>query len=195
MALVGAVLACGMALVMPAGAGAASSQHVQGMLGAVNEVRARHGLAPLRGSDSLHRSAGSYAHWMLRADYFGHLGRIRASSRFSLLGENLAWHAGADPGVSLTVRGWMNSPAHRTLILHRSFRWLGAGMARGQLDGLGVTAWVLHFGGPLSAAGAAVGPASLPGDQLPSEPRILSASPEIAATTSAAGASPASAAH
>jgi hypothetical protein len=131
---------------------------------------------------------------MLRADYFGHLGRIRASSRFSLLGENLAWHSGADPGVALTVRGWMGSPPHRALILHRSFRWLGAGIARGRLDGLGVTAWVLHFGGPLSAAGAAVPAVSLPADQLPSEPRILSASPEIAPTTSAAGASPASAA-
>jgi uncharacterized protein YkwD len=164
------------------------------MVTAVNEVRAQHGLPALHGSKSLHRSARRYAKWMLRADYFGHLSRIRASSRFSLLGENLAWHSGRRPRVRRALRGWMNSPLHRALILHPGFRWLGAGAAPGRLGGRTVTAWVLHFGGPLSAAGAAAPPASLLGDQLSSEASTRSASPAIASTTSPAGASVARAA-
>lgn len=161
------------------------------MLHAVNAVRAQHGLAVFRGSRSLNRSAGGYARWMLRTDYFGHLGRIRASSSFSLLGESLAWHSGRRPRVSRTVRRWMRSAPHRALLLHPGFRWLGAGIARGRMYGRRATAWVLHFGGPLRSTGAAVPQLSA---QPPTDPTILSASPEISATTSAAGASRASAA-
>jgi uncharacterized protein YkwD len=194
MALAGAMLACGTALAVPAGAGADGAEHGQRMLASVNDMRAQHGLAALRGSGSLDRSARGYARWMLRADYFGHLGEIRASGRFSMLGETLAWHAGRSAEVSRTVQAWMHSPPHRALILHPGFRWLGAGMAQGRLAGRRAIAWVLHLGGPLGTAGApppAAGPAV---DQLPSEARILSAPTEIASTTLPAGAALASAA-
>jgi uncharacterized protein YkwD len=190
LALVGATLACGAALAAPAVAQGNGRELQQQMLRAVNAVRAQHGLAAFHGSRSLHRSAGRYARWMLRADYFGHLSRIRASSRFSILGENLAWHPGRRPRVSRTVRRWMHSPPHRALILHPALRWLGAGIARGRLRGRRATAWVLHFGGSLRSTGAAVPP--LPAQ--PRDPATLSASLEISSTTSAAGASRASAA-
>jgi uncharacterized protein YkwD len=192
MALAGATLACGIALVAPAAAQGGSLG--LRMLESVNGVRAQHGLEALGGSRSLHRSARRYASWMLRADYFGHLGRIRASSRFSLLGENLAWHSGRRPRVSRTVRRWMKSPPHRALILHPGFRWLGAGVARGSLGGRRATVWVLHLGGLLRPAGAAAPALPVLGDQPASESTILSASPEIASTTSPAGASRPSAA-
>jgi uncharacterized protein YkwD len=191
LALVGATLACGAALAAPAGAEGNASELQQRMLHAVNAVRAQHGLAAVNGSRSLHRSASRYARWILRADYFGHLNRIRASSSFSILGENLAWHPGRRPRVSGTVRRWLRSPPHRALILHPAFHWLGAGIARGRLNGRRATTWVLHFGGPLRGTGAALPP--LPA-QPPADPTILSASPQIVATTSAAGASRASAA-
>jgi uncharacterized protein YkwD len=191
LALVGATLVCGMAVAAPAGAHANAQNR---MLDAVNAIRAQHGLGAFAGSRSLNRSAGRYARWMLRADYFGHQSSIRASSRFSLLGENLAWHPGRRSRVRNTVRRWMNSPPHRALILHSGFRWLGAGIARGGLGGRRVTAWVLHFGGPLRARGAAAPVPSLPAGQAPSGPTIPSAPPEIDTTTSAAGASRASAA-
>jgi uncharacterized protein YkwD len=190
LALVGATLACGAALAAPAVAQGNGTELQQKMLRALNGVRAQHGLATFHGSRSLHRSAGRYARWMLRTDYFGHLGRIRASSRFSILGENLAWHPGRRPRVSGTVRRWMHSPAHRALILQPALRWLGAGIARGRLYGRRATTWVLHFGGSLQSTGAAV--PTLPAQ--PADPATLSASLEIAATTSAAGASRASAA-
>jgi uncharacterized protein YkwD len=140
-----AVLACGAVLAVAAPAPADGNQ--QRMLHALNAVRAQHGLAPFHGSASLHRSASAYARWMLRSDYFGHLGRIRASRRFARLGEALAWHSGRRARVSRTVRGWMQSAPHRALILHPGFRFLGAGMARGRLSGRRATTWVLHFGG------------------------------------------------
>jgi uncharacterized protein YkwD len=104
MTLVGAALACGLALAGPAAAGAARTALRQKMLDAVNGARSEHGLTPFRGSASLHRSAGGYAHWMLRADYFGHLDRIRASSRFTMLGEALAWQPGGRPCVARRSR-------------------------------------------------------------------------------------------
>jgi uncharacterized protein YkwD len=140
-----AVLACGAVLAVPAPAAAGGNQ--QRMLHALNGVRAQHGLAPFHGSASLGRSASAYARWMLRSDYFGHLGRIRASGSFSRIGEALAWHSGRRARVHQTVRAWMHSPPHRALILHPGFRWLGAGIARGHLSGRHATTWVLHFGG------------------------------------------------
>ena len=176
------IFVCGVTFAVPAGAGAVGDELPQRMVAAVNEVRAQHGLPALGASASLHRSARRYARWMLRADYFGHLDRIRASSSYSMLGENLSWHSGGRPRIARTVRSWMNSAPHRALILHPGFRWLGAGLARGKLGGRRVTAWVLHLGGPL------------PGVQLPSLPSIPSASLTIASTSSPAGSSAASAA-
>jgi uncharacterized protein YkwD len=175
------IFVCGVTFAVPAGAGAVGSELPQRMVAAVNEVRAQHGLPALSAAASLHRSAQRYARWMLRNDYFGHMGQIRASSRYSMLGENLSWHSGGRPRVDRTVRSWMDSPPHRALILHPGFRWLGAGPARGTLGGRRVTAWVLHFGGPVLAA------------QLPSVPSIPLASPAIDSTSSPAGSSAASA--
>jgi uncharacterized protein YkwD len=135
----------GAATAAPAIAGA-SARAEKKMLRKVNAARGAHGLRPLRASRSLGGSAGRYAHWMLRADYFGHQPRIRASSRYSRLGENLAWHPGRSPRVRFTVRAWLRSPPHRALMLSSGFRWLGAGVARGRLQGRAATTWVLQFG-------------------------------------------------
>ena len=98
-------------------------------------MRAGHGLRPLRGSRRLGGSAGRYARWMLRADYFGHQPRIRASLRYSRLGENLAWHTGLETARAVHGRGLAELAPHRAQMLSRGFRWLGAGLARGRLDG------------------------------------------------------------
>jgi uncharacterized protein YkwD len=135
---------CALAAAGPAQA--SSSETPLRMLAAVNHVRSDHGLPPLRDAPVLRRSASAYARWMLRADYFGHQSRIQASPRFTMLGENLAWHSGRRPLVRFTVRQWMNSPPHRAIMLHRGFRWLGAGMARGRYSGTPATMWVLHLG-------------------------------------------------
>ena len=132
---------------LPALPASAATPAENEMVEQVNAVRADQGLRPFRAEPRLGRSAGSYAQWMLRHDYFGHLERIRAASGFSLVGENLAWHTGLRPRVAGTVRAWLDSPPHRALMLSSRFRWIGAGMARGRLDGLISTTWVLHLGG------------------------------------------------
>jgi uncharacterized protein YkwD len=144
------LLFCGWALVATTGAradAAEASAAEKRMVRAVNGVRAGHGLPRLRAAPRLGRSAGGYARWMLRADYFGHLGRIRASGHFRVLGENIAWHSGRRPAVRRALRLWLGSAPHRALILSPRFRWLGAGIARGRLGGRAATMWVLHFGG------------------------------------------------
>jgi uncharacterized protein YkwD len=138
------VLLAGAMLVASAGA---TTPAQRAMVDQVNAVRAAHGLNPFRADPLLHRTARRYARWMLRNDYFGHQERIRAGSRFALVGENLAWHSGWRPRVAGTVRAWLGSPGHRALLLDPRFRWLGAGMARGTLSGTAGTTWVLHFGG------------------------------------------------
>ena len=116
------------------------------MVAEVNRVRAARGLRPMRYSGSLRRSAASYARWMLRAGYFGHLARIRASRRYRRVGEALELHRGSRARIRRTVRRWLGSPSHRPLLLARGFRHLGAGRARGSFRGRHSTTWVLHFG-------------------------------------------------
>jgi uncharacterized protein YkwD len=116
------------------------------MVAEVNRVRASRGLRPMRYCTSLRRSAGSYARWMLRAGYFGHPARIRASRRFRRLGEALAMHTGSRALIRQTVQRWLGSPPHRRLVLAHAFRHLGAGRALGSFRGRLSTTWVLHFG-------------------------------------------------
>ena len=116
------------------------------MVAAVNRARAARRLGPLSASGALNRSAHRYASWMLREDYFGHLSRIRAGGGFRLTGEALALHFGRRPRVRRTVRAWLRSPAHRSLLLSRRYSALGAGQAVGVYRGRRATTWVLHFG-------------------------------------------------
>jgi uncharacterized protein YkwD len=116
------------------------------MVTAVNRARAARKLGPLSASGALNRSAHRYASWMLREDYFGHLSRIRAGGGFRRTGEALALHFGRRAQVRRTVRRWLRSPAHRSLLLSRRYSALGAGQAVGLYRGRRATTWVLHFG-------------------------------------------------
>jgi uncharacterized protein YkwD len=116
------------------------------MLARVNAFRARHGLAPVRPSASLNRSASHYARHMMEAHYFGHAGRIEASNRFRTLGEILEMHRGYAKRVSSALRAWANSPGHRAIILDGRFKYAGAGTVSGRYQGHRMTFWVMHFG-------------------------------------------------
>jgi uncharacterized protein YkwD len=130
------------ALALP---GAASASKGRDMLTAVNWVRAQDGLPALHFSRSLAHSAHSYSRQMLRTGYFGHSARIHASRRFRTLGEILEYHRGG-PAVRYTLRDWLNSPEHRSIILSRAFTSAGAGFVRGRFQGRRVTLWTMHFG-------------------------------------------------
>jgi uncharacterized protein YkwD len=137
-------VASGFALVPAAAAGAEPTSLK--LIDQVNEVRAQHGLRALRPSKSLERSSFAYAGHLMRTGRFAHARRIHASSRFRSLGEALAYHSGRSLRQAKIVRMWLASPGHRALLLSRSFRWVGAGHARGRFGGGPATIWVLHLG-------------------------------------------------
>jgi uncharacterized protein YkwD len=112
----------------------------------INHIRARHGLGKLRASWSLLASSGRYAHWMMRADYFGHLSRIAVASKWRAAGETLEWHRGWRLRPRYVVRAWMHSPSHRHVLLSSRFHRIGMGKARGRFAGGRATMWVVHVG-------------------------------------------------
>jgi uncharacterized protein YkwD len=143
-----AYLAVAMALLFPTAASAASAdaEAEARAIASLNQIRAANGLAELRASKSLAGSAGAYAQYMLRNDFFGHQARIRVASQFRTAGETLAWHSGWSAGPRRTVRQWMNSPPHRAVLMSSAFSQVGMGMVRGRLGQQATTMWVAHFG-------------------------------------------------
>ena len=117
-----------------------------GMIHRVNNLRAAHGLGGLQKSKSLNRSSERYSRWMMRNDFFGHQGRIRASTAFSPVGEVLSIHLGHSKSVGRTVGAWSLSPGHAGVLLGPGFRFIGTGRSYGRFDGQSMTTWVVHVG-------------------------------------------------
>src|SRR5918998_5391607 len=120
-----ALTACLIVPALPAAPAARSAEDQ--MLAKINSYRAKHGLPGVRKSKSLTRSAERYSWKMMRSGYFGHQGRIGASSKYRRLGEILAYTSGTRPRPSEAFRMWLNSPGHKALIVDRWFRYVGAG--------------------------------------------------------------------
>jgi uncharacterized protein YkwD len=133
-------------LIVPAIALGDVSPAERELVRALSDVRAQHGLAPLRGSRALARSAGRYSRWQLRNGYFGHQPRIRMSGSFSLRGEVLRLVPSRRLRIRRTVRVWMRSPSHRSAILHPGMRQAGAGIARGRFRGRRALIVTVHLG-------------------------------------------------
>ena len=131
-------------LACPASAGASAESR---LLGAIDDVRLSHGLPALRDSGELNRSAERFAQGIISSGRFGHGAHISVPGNWSHLGENLSLTFGSR-GAATVVRGWMNSPAHRAVILNPSFRYAGVGSASGRFRGRKATAWTLHVGKP-----------------------------------------------
>jgi uncharacterized protein YkwD len=116
------------------------------MIDAINELRGKHHLSPLRHSPSLARTAAKYSTFLMERDWLGHVYPIRASSRFRSVGEVLAMHTGRRNRTAWSARRWLSSPAHRSIVLSRSFRWAGAGVEHGRFGSTRATIWVLQLG-------------------------------------------------
>jgi uncharacterized protein YkwD len=103
----------------------------------INQVRRCHGLPGLRASVQLGRAAVAHASAMGRGGFFSHASadgasagaRIRRhydvsrSSRWRV-GETLLWRS-PDVTPQESVRMWLDSPAHRHVLLHPAFREIG----------------------------------------------------------------------
>lgn len=110
----------------------------------VNRHRDRDGLRPLRASKLLNRAAQGHSADMVRRGYFAHespeggtlVQRVRrtgflAGVRSWGLGEAIGWAGGPAATPASMVRMWLDSPPHRAILLDRSFRLVGVGVAEG----------------------------------------------------------------
>jgi uncharacterized protein YkwD len=160
-----------LALVAPAAAvksrGAKSVSAANGLeyevLLALNEVRERHGLRPLRRSPSLRAAGELHARRMATLGFFSHTSadgspfwkRIRrfygvGSHEYWSVGENLIWSS-PDIDAAEAVRRWMQSPKHRANMLMPRWREVGLAAVRAveaprEFDGLDVTIIAVDFG-------------------------------------------------
>ena len=139
-----AVAVVGLVLAPAAQAG----RHERELRALVNGERAGHGVAGLRHSLALRRSAQRFARLLLRRGVLAHGARIAAPGRFRLLGENLALVGGGTPQPGRAVGLWLGSPGHRALMLDSRMRSVGIGRASGLFRGHPATVWVLRVGRP-----------------------------------------------
>jgi uncharacterized protein YkwD len=133
---------------------------VKATLCLVNVQRRAHNLAPVSANAALARAARRHAADMVMRGYFAHTSPSGVSFTTRLLrngyissacswsaGETLAWGTGAAATPAGAVSAWMHSPAHRAVLLGRSFREAGIGAVGGVPGnrGAGVT-YVGEFG-------------------------------------------------
>jgi len=116
------------------------------MVRQINNIRHAYGLSRLRPVFSLFVSAKLYSHQMMRSDYFGHLSRIPVAARWRSAGETLEWHSGWRLRPRRAVRLWMNSAAHRAVLLSSRYSSIGVGRTRGRYGSGRATMWVAHVG-------------------------------------------------
>jgi uncharacterized protein YkwD len=134
-------------LAFPAGASARSgasyrSSTERSVFKLLNDVRRAHNLPPLAFSAALRAAAREHSSDMLARQYFEHDSpdeafdaRNRRHLKSNMVGENIAWGTGSYATPAGIVKLWMNSPGHRRIILMRSLKRVGLGVAIGKFDG------------------------------------------------------------
>ena len=133
------------------------------MLVRVNEIRAQHGLVPLRLSARLTDAAAAHSEQMAVDGYFDHASAdgTTFSKRIGhwygprdrgywSVGENLLWSS-PQVGPGAALRTWMGSPEHRANILDPKWREIGVSSvhvasAPGVFGGREVTIITTDFG-------------------------------------------------
>jgi uncharacterized protein YkwD len=145
--LTGVLLAACALLLLPAGAGARSqasyrSSTERDVFRLLNDIRRAHKLPAFTFSSALRSAAREHSADMLARSYFEHDApdetfdhRIRRHLDSSLVGENIAWGTGRYASSKGIVGLWMHSPTHRRIILMRSLRRVGLGVAIGTYAG------------------------------------------------------------
>ena len=124
----------------------------------VRTHRADAGEGALRRDETLALAASRHSEDMVRRRYFSHtspggdgpadrLRRIgyfasRAARSWSV-GEVLAWGVGTASTPRRIVRGWLDSPAHRRVVLSARFDHAGVGVQRGEPGGSRDTAFTV----------------------------------------------------
>jgi uncharacterized protein YkwD len=112
------------------------------MFAALNRVRAEHGLVTLRPDPLLSRSAHLHAVNLIRQDRFYHSFGFLRGHAFSVRSEMLMLHTDGGINVPKVVRGWLDSPPHRRVLLDPQWRYLGVGLAQGRWRNHAAAMWV-----------------------------------------------------
>jgi uncharacterized protein YkwD len=107
----------------------------------LNDARAQHGLPALRPYRGLNRAADTHSRDMLRSDFFDHPSsdgtpferRVRRFTEAEMVGETLAALPQRAGGADAVIRLWLNSAAHRHIVLTRGFRRIGIARRWGTL--------------------------------------------------------------
>ncbi len=129
-----------------------SDRMVDQVLQLVNLERADAGLAPVVANPTLQKIADDFACRMIMDDFFGHTDpetgdgpgdrAVTGKYAFYAIGENLA--AGQETPAE-AMRVWMESPAHRDIILDEKWSEVGLSVRFG---GEFSIYWVQEFGAP-----------------------------------------------
>ena len=127
----------------------------------INLVREEAGLRRTRSSAALRHSATYKARRIAECKRFTHSpcdDDLAASfhqadvtkKRPWFVGENLGWRGVEEATAFEILRGWLDSPSHRRVLLDRRFTHLGVRRRRLRLDDLpsGIVIWVAHLGTP-----------------------------------------------
>jgi uncharacterized protein YkwD len=139
---------------VPAGGGSTAQTLTRDLFDRLNAERRARGLTALKWDGDLARVAGDWSAQMARTGNFAHrdlgaAGSLRGMSKFSALGENIAWVEGyPSMGNQLHV-GWMKSEGHRANMLQRGFDSVGIGVVCA-----GGRAWATQDFGRLDSSGA-----------------------------------------
>ena len=131
----------------PVGAAAAGSPSADAIAAAeddalemINRKRAAAGLAPLRRDSRLGDIAGERSAYMASSGVFSHTHR-GGISVFDIIeardiewygaGEIIAWNNASDLdySVAFAVKGWMDSPGHKAIIMSRDYNYVAFGLA------------------------------------------------------------------
>jgi uncharacterized protein YkwD len=117
----------------PAGSQTTAQKLASDLFNRLNAERRARGLAALKWDSDLARVAGDWSAHMSSTGTFAHrdlgaAGSLPGMSKFSALGENIAWVEGyPSMGNQLHV-GWMKSEGHRANMLQRGFDSVGIGV-------------------------------------------------------------------
>jgi uncharacterized protein YkwD len=132
--------------------------YTQAVACVVNELRAQHGLPPLRWSRRLETAARRHSRDMVARAYFKHFSapgvgpaaRARragytSASTSTTVGEAAAWALWRDAATREVVQAWIESPPHLEVLLLREARDIGIGsrsglpLREGRVGGVTVT--------------------------------------------------------
>jgi uncharacterized protein YkwD len=119
------------------------ARHARATRCVINRARALHRLRPLRANGRLMLAAGAHARDMVARAFFGHRCPTGSTPQSRARGvgyghgrpmrasETIGWADGAYAVPAEVVRAWLDSPAHRAILLSREFRDIGVGLALG----------------------------------------------------------------